>query len=800
MVQGKSMASGKPDIPDLFSRALLLQQEGKVKDAAPLYRRILAADPDHFDSHHMLGLIHASEGDLVEGARSMGHAVRLRPRDEAALSNLGNVLKVMGQLNEALLFQETALTVNQNAPGIWYNRGLVLFEMRRLQDALASFDQAIVLMGGSYPEAQLSRAAALRDLGRLEDGLAGAEAVLVAKPDWAEALKLRGTLLWRLKRPDAALDSFNLALEIEPRSADTLHYRALALAVMGRPGDALASYDAALALNPGDAEVWNNRGNALASLQRYDEALKSFDRATGIQPGHAGALNNRGATLVAQQRFAEAVAAHDEVLKTDPSNGMALFNRAVALSHLERFQEALVGFETVLAVHPRHRYALSSAAQAALNVCDWKKVAQYKDRLLAALHDKSAALSPFILLGYGAAPAAQRACGEDHLADLRLVCSGPWVGPLPAGEKRRIAYVSADFGAHPVGYRLLELARRHDRSRFELHAIMLGSDDGSPARKALAQAFDHFHQVDLKSGAEIAALMRQLGIAVAVDLGGYTQGGRPEIFARRSAPVQVNYLGWPATSGSPCLDYIIADAVVAPRAEQDAYSEAIVHLPGSFFPAGPVPDLGPAPSRQEAGLPESGIVFGCFHQSWKIGQDLFEVWMRLLHQVEGSILWLNNAPPDVRARLEQEAEGRGVSSARLVWAPEVSFEKHMARLQLADMLLDTLPYNAHSSAADALAAGVPVITCRGENFAGRVAASLLRAAGLGETVAAGLAGYEQAALGLARDPAALAAAKAKLAAGQAALFDIDGYVRNLETAYQQMWEQAGTAPVGFSID
>lgn len=796
------MAASMPDIADLFSRALLLQQEGKVKDAAQLYRRILAADPDHFDSHHMLGLIHASGGDLVEAARSIGHAVRLRPRDDAALSNLGNVLKAMGQLKEALLFQETALTVNRNAPGIWYNRGLVLCEMRRFQDALASFDQAIAMVGGSYPEAQLSRAGALGDLGRLEEGLAGAEAALAAQPDWAEALKLRGILLWRMKRPDAALDSFNLALELEPRSAEILHYRALALTSMGRFADALVSFDAALALDPKDAEAWSNRGNALASLQRHDEALESFDRAAAIQPGNAGVLNNRGAVLVAQQRFAEAVAAHEEVLKTDPSNGMALYNRAVALSHLERFQEALVGFEAVLAIHPRHPYALSSAAQAALNACDWKKVAHYEERLLAAVHERRPVIFPFTLVGYGGAPAIQRACAEIYLADQQMVCNGPWMGPLPAVEKRRIAYVSGDFGAHPVGYRLLELARRHDRSRFELHAIVLNADDGSPARKALAEAFDHFHQVDLKSGAEIAALMRELGIGLAVDLGGYTQGARPEIFARRAAPVQVNYLGWPATSGSRCLDYIIADAVVAPRGEQDAYSEAIVHLPGSFFPAGPAPDLAAKPLRQEVGLPDSGLVFGCFHQPWKIRQEVFEVWMRLLQEVQGSVLWLSDAPAEARQRLEQEAEKRGIAKARLIWASPTAFEKHMARLQLADMLLDTVPYNAHSSAADALAAGVPVVTCRGDAFAGRVAASLLQAAGLSEMVAADLGAYEQIALGLARDPAALAAAKAKLAAAKAGLFDIETYVRKLEAAYQQMWEgaESGRPPTGFAID
>ncbi len=761
-----------------------------------LCRRVLNADPGHFDAQQMLGLLHAAEGDLVEAARALGHAVKLRPRDPQVLSNLGNVLRAMGQINEALLFYETALSIERNAPVIWYNRGLVLWDMRRFPDCLASHDCALKL-NPTYPEAQLARAAPLRDMGRLDEAVAACDAALGLRPGWAEAFNLRGGILWRMKRYDAALDSFNRALAQAPKSAEFVNNRGLALSGMDRHQDALQSFDQAVALDPKYAEAWNNRGSALSSLQRFGEAIESFDKALALRPGYPEALNNRAATLLAEGRGEEALADYAASLKAAPGNGATLYNQAVALAELGRFSEALAGFEAVLAVHPQHPYALSGAAMAANNLCEWPKVAGLKGRVIKAVAEESAVIFPFTLLGYCGDPALQRRAAETYLADKRAEGTGPWAGTMPpAPHKLKIAYVSADFGDHPIGRCVAGLLACHDRTGFELYGISI-ADDGGAARQALAQSFDHFHDAARMSDRDLAALMRAQGIDIAVDLTGHTQQGRPGIFAGRTAPVQVTHLGYPGTSGSRAMDYILADAVVAPSSQRPFYSEAIVHLPGSFFPAGPDREIAPAPSRGAMGLPDSGFVFCCFNQNWKITEEVFAVWMRLLIAVEGSVLWLAPCLPEARCNLEQEAEARGVAAGRIVWAKRVDAEQNVVRQQLADLMLDTLPYNAHATAADALLAGLPIVTCQGESFAARVAASLLGAAGLKELVTDNLQDYEALALKLAREPDALMAVKLTLAHNRAALFDLKSHVRALEAAYRHMRERPGRD--GFAV-
>lgn len=791
----------RPDIADMFSRAQILNREGKARDAAGLCRRILAAEPDHFDAHQMLGLFHAGEGDLVEAARSLGHAVKLKPRDPQALANLGSVLRAMGQLNEALLFYETALTVEQNAPGIWYNRGLVLWDMRRFEDALASHNRALDF-GLNYPEAQLARAAPLRDLGRIAEALDATDAALALRPDWAEALNLRGGILWRLGRYDAALDSFNLALTHAPKSAEIVNNRGLALSGLERHQDALESFDQAVALEPKYAEAWNNRGSAMTSLQRFDEAVQSFDKALALKPGYSEALNNRGAALMAEGRGEEALASYAAALKAAPHNSAARYNQAVALTQFGRFAEALAEFEAVLTAFPRHPYALSGAANAALNLCDWPNVARLGEQVRKAVTDGSAIIFPFTLLGYSGDPALQRRAAETYLDDKRAACAGPWTAPLPAvPEKIKVAYVSADFGDHPVGHRLQALLACHDRERFEWHGISLGTGDGGATRLALAEAFDRFHDASRMPDRDVVALMRAQDIDIAMDLTGHTQEGRPGIFAGRAAPVQAAYLGCPGTTGSRCMDYILTDAVVAPFSHKLFYSEAIVHLPGSFFPAGPDRIPSSAPTRKEASLPDGAFVFCCFNQNWKITADIFDVWMRLLSAVEGSLLWLAACPPEARRKLEQAAEARGIPASRLIWAQRVGEKEHLARLGLADLMLDTLPYNAHATAADALLAGVPLVTCRGESFSGRVAASLLTAAGLDEMVTNSLPEYEALALRLAGDPAALAMVRQWLGQNRTALFDLKAHARALETAFRHMRKATGKgeAPAGFAV-
>jgi predicted O-linked N-acetylglucosamine transferase (SPINDLY family) len=791
------------DAAATFARACLLHQQGNLREAAPLYRRVLLANPAHFDAHHMLGLLHAQQGEFLEAVKAIGHALKLEPRNQQALSNFGNVLRTLGQLNEALACYDAAISENRDDAVIWFNRGLLLAEMRRMPDAVASYDRAIAI-APAHGEALFARAAALMDMGRLEEALAACDSTVSARPHMADAFNLRGVLLQRFGRHDAALDAFNIALSIAPGNADYHNNRGLALTALERHEDALKNYDAALAVRPGYVDALNNRGNALASLQRFEEALESHDGLLALRPDHPPTLINKGAALAALQRFDEALAAYDAAAKDRASSNKAHYNRGVALGHMQRFAEALEAFERVLHADPHYPHALSAAASAALNLCDWPKVSQFGQKIERAVAENSAVVAPFTLLGFSEDVVLQLKCARVWLADKGVRCRGPWREAVARGhEKLRIAYVSSDWGAHPVGYQIAALLEEHDRSEFEIHGVSLAADDGSEIRSRLIRACDQFHDVHLLNDRDAAALLRRREIDVAVDLNGHTQYARPGLFAARPAPVQVNWLGYPSTTGSACIDYVIADAHALPFSDQPHYSEMIVHLPDSYFAPGDVPPAAMHPARQQEGLPPEGLVFSCFNQSWKISETLFDVWMRLLREVPGSVLWLKEHPPEVRARLAHEAGARGVDAARLVWAKRSDRVKHLARLGLADLMLDTLPYNAHATASDALWAGVPIISCAGRTFAGRVASSLLYAAGLPELVTATLADYEILAFKLARDSAARADVRERLAKNRARapFFDPHRHARMMEAAFRQMWRnaQSGAAPKGFAL-
>ncbi|MGP1609654.1 MAG: O-linked N-acetylglucosamine transferase, SPINDLY family protein, partial [Burkholderiales bacterium] len=400
--------------------------------------------------------------------------------------------------------------------------------------------------------------------------------------------------------------------------------------------------------------------------------------------------------------------------------------------------------------------------------------------------------------------AEQLQCARTYAARKYPVISPLWVGERYRHDRIRIAYLSADFYLHATSHLMVELFERHDKMHFEVSAWSFGPDTRDAMRARLQKSFEQFHDVRIQSDTEVAALLRAQEIDIAIDLKGFTDGCRPAIFARRVAPIQVNYLGYPGTTGADYMDYIIGDAEVIPEGHDDFYSERVVRLPDSYQ----VNDSkrvisGRVPGRAEAGLPESGFVFSCFNNSYKITPEVFAVWMRLLQRVEGSVLWLLEDNAAASRNLRLEAEAMGVRADRLVFAPRLLPPDHLARHRLADLFLDTLPCNAHTTASDALWAGLPLLTCRGHAFPGRVAASLLRAIGLPELITDSLADYEALAFRLATTPALLADIQSRLAQNKTThpLFDIDRYRRHIESAYITMHEryQRGEVPQGFSV-
>ncbi len=707
-----------------------------------------------------------SRRDWVEAERLCRLVLNAKADYFDALTLLGIIAAQSQRMQEAAELFGRAVTANPNDALAHIKRGNALEELKRLDEALASYEQAIKLKP-EYAEAYSNRGNALKELKRLDEALASYEQAIKFKSDYAEAYSNRGTVLQELKRLDEALASYEQAIKLEPGSADTYYNLGTALQELKRLDEAVASYEQAIELKPGYAVAFNNRGNALKELSRPDEALASFERAIALQPDHAEAYSNRGN----------------------------------ALEELKRPDEALASYEQAIQLKPDLEYLYGAWLHAKTMLCDWTDVENQTAELLARIKNKDKATLPFPVLMLTSSLPLQRKAAEIWANDkCPASLALPKLTRRARTEKIRIGYFSPDFRDHPVAFLTAELFETHDRSRFELTAFSFGPNTNDEMRRRIEAAFDHFVDVRAFSAKDAALLSRKLEIDIAVDLSGFTHNSRPEVFAMRAAPLQVGYLGYPGTMGVDYIDYLIADRIVIPDASQQHYSEKIAYLPNSFqVNDGRRAIADRAFSREELGLPRTEFVFCCFNNSGKITPGTFDGWMRILKQVDGSVLWLSEGNLSVVSNLRKETEARGVSGERLVFARRMPpLAEHLARYRAADLFLDTLPYNAHATASDALWAGLPVLTRTAESFASRVAASLLNAIDLPELIAATQDEYETLAIELATNPERLKESKKKLERNRliAPLFNTKLFTRHIEAAFTQMYErhQAGLPP------
>jgi protein O-GlcNAc transferase len=790
-----------PAVRELLQRAAAAQQRGQPAAAADLCLQALRQKPDCFDALYRLGMLYIQQGRYGDAFEPLRAALAAKPDAVEVLSDFGVLLHMRGHLDEAL----------------------------------ASFDKALAV-APTYANAHNNRGKLLADLSRPEEALASYERAIAARADFAEALNNRGLILQRLGDHAAALASYDKALAVRPSYTRALNNRGTALAELGRYEEALTSYVRALTQQPGYAEAHFNRGNALAKLRRHEEALASYEKALAARPNYAEALDNRGAALAELRRHADALASHESALALDPRSAIALSNRGNAQRNLKRYAEALASYDAALAIAPdavdtlynranmlkemqRHDQALDCYdraralkadhpdafgwVDAALHTCDWRRTEGLIEALVDPIMQGKPTVTPFTLLGISDDPALHLQCAKNYVVEaIPPAAHALWKDGTPH-DRLRLAYLSADLHEHATAYLIAELIELHDRARFEISAISYGHDDGSPMRGRLRQAFDRFHDVSNKSDLDVAKLIKELEIDIAVDLKGYTKDARPQILSHRPAPIQASLLGYPGTMGCDFIDYVIADETVLPFSRQPFYTERIVHLPDCYQPNDRKRAIAESGmTRAQAGLPDDGFVFCCFNSNYKITPAVFDVWMRLLGAVPGSVLWLLRSNTNAEANLRAAAQMRGISPARLIFGDHMPLAEHLARHRLANLFVDTLPYNAHTTTSDALWAGLPVLTCLGTAFAGRVAASLLNAVGLAELVTTSLADYEAAALRLAQDGASLGALRRKLEQNRRThpLFDAGRYRRHIEAAYTTMWHlhQKG-APQGFAV-
>jgi protein O-GlcNAc transferase len=828
---------GNADV--LHSLAQIACQEGRLDDGVDLARQALAVDPRRGRSHNLLGMALARLGRSNDALASFDAAIACAPELADAYGNRGDLLAELGRQTEAIESYDRALKLTPNSIETWCNRGAVLHDLGRHIEALASYDRVIALKP-DFAEVHCSRGQTLVLLGRAEDALTSFGAALAIAPDYVLALVSKGDTLRRLARHeealvsyaraltvkpghvdtligqgaalielarlDAALASFDAALVLEPSNANAHNNRGFVLNALNRRDEALASYECALRIDPNHVEALNNRGVVLSDLALHDAAIASFDRALAAAPEHTGALCNRAKALGTLRRYDEALASADRALAVEPRNADALFTRGNMLLKLERDTQAIAAFEQVLVLEPQHPHAVAVLANAYLTNCDWLNTARMAQELKRCIDDGRSVVAPFVLFGFPLDTADLLACTRHYVA--REI---PQVTPI-AVERRerpsdriRLAYLSGDFGRHPLSYLIVELLERHDRTRFEVIGVSCGPDDGSDIRARVVRSFDRWHDVAALGDRDVVKLLREESADIVIDLSGYTDKGRPGILAYRPAPIQVNYLGFLGSMGAEFIDYVIGDETVLPQEQQPFYAERIVRLPHCFQVNDSTrPISARTPTRREAGLPEQGFVFCCFNGNYKITASVFDIWMRLLHAVDGSVLWLFRSNSRAVVNLQREAAARGIDPSRLIFAAKTSPPEHLARHRIADLFLDTLPINAGATASDALWAGLPIVTRLGNAFPGRISASLLRAIGLPELVTNSAEDYEALALRLAREPELFDAVRRKVSDNRltSPLFDTDRFRIHIEAAYTTMVEshRRGERPRSFSVE
>lgn len=695
----------------------------------------------------------------IESARSIYLALITESPHNAELMHLLGVAEhQLGNHQVALELLDRSIAIDSNCAAYFLSHGTVLYVLKAYGKAIASFDRC-----------------------------------LQVAPESARALYLRGNSLLELDRPKSALNDYEKAIALAPLFPEAYFYRGIALAALGAIEAAIDSYDKAIALKADFAAAYTNRGSLLRKQNKWHLAIANFDEAIRINAELAEAHANRGNSLVELKQYDDAISSYDAAIRLNPNAVDFHVNRGKALQQIRQYDAAIGSYETAIQLNPGCEFLQGIVLHCKMQLADWRCFDLDMRDLLKQIESNQRASPPFFVLAMTASPMLQLQAAATY-ADAWHPANST-LGEITRRRKKekiRIGYYSSDFRDHAMSYLITALFETHDKTRFEVFGFSFGVDDNSPMRKRVASAFNNFIDVRNMSDLEVAALSRKLEIDIAVDLNGFTHDHRAGIFAHRAAPIQVNYLSYAGSMAVEYMDYLIADQTLIPAEYRKYYTEKIAYMPHSYQANIANKEIAPTTlSREEMGLPSSGFVFCCFNNTYKITPVVFDCWMRILHSVESSVLWLLDDNSTAVANLKLEAKARGISSDRIVFAQRAPLDEYFARNALADLFLDTLPYNAHTTASDALWSGLPVLTCQGEAFASRVAASLLRAIDLPELVTDSLERYVSLAVELGKTPAKLDEIRKRLHRNRASspLFDVQLFAKNIEGLYSKMYER-----------
>jgi protein O-GlcNAc transferase len=662
-----------------------------------------------------------------------------------------------GQLDTAETQYRKLLKLLPNNTTLLTNLGTMSLQKGKLEEGVSIIGKSLQI-NPNQPDALYNQGNALKDLMRLNEAISSYDKVIAIKANYPAAYSNRGLVLQELNRPDEALESYNLAIALKSDYADAYYNRGNVLQELNQPEEAIDSYDRAIFLKPNYAEAYSNQGNALRDLKRLDEALACYNHAVALKPNYADAYYNRGNVL----------------------------------NDLKRPNEALASYDRAISLNPDIDFILGYSLHIKMQLCIWDDLPLRLTKLIHKIISDEKVTVPFSVLALIDSPEVQQKTAEIYVNEKypqNLIL--PKIERYYRHSRIRIGYFSADFRNHPVSYLTAELYERHDRNQFEIHAFSFGPDTKDDMNLRIKAGVDHFHDVRMLSDKEIVMLSRKLEIDIAVDLGGFTKDSRTGLFAMQAAPIQISYIGYLGTMAAKYYDYLIADQTIVPTHNQKYYAEKMVYLPS--YQVNDSKQLLPTTvlTRQDQGLPETGFVFCCFNNTYKITPTTFDGWARILKQVEGSVLLLYVDNESAKTNLTKEIMLRGIDPNRLIFAKHLPRLEYLARYQVADLFLDTLPYNAGTTASDALRMGLPVLTCMGHSFASRMAASLLNTVNLPELITTSQEQYESLAIELATHPEKLKSIKDKLVSNlpTAPLYDTSLFTRDLESAYLTMCDR-----------
>ena len=767
-------------VDEQLRKARLYLKEKQFEDAKNIYDLILKKFPKNIRAQQGINFITESnknltttkltqeninelltyynQGDSISVIQKANNLLKKFPTAYMVWNVLGSVHFSLGELPNAAIAFKKVIDLKPDIPEPYNNYGLVLYNKGDLAQSLYFLKKAIDL-NNEYVEAHNNLGNTLKKLNKTNEALKQYYKCLKIRPNYPGAHNNIAIILQEQKHYDKAFSHFKKAIIYKPDYFEAYINLGDLQKEEGKFKDAINSLQKALSINPKSTAANNNLGNVFYELGDFKSAINYFKFALSINPNFVEALNNLGNTFKKQNNIVEAIQCFNNSLSIRPEDE----NIRMQKIHLQS------------------------------QICDWKSIEQDKD-LIPTLGINDQYISPWSALSIEDNPINHRKRSElyaksKYSFDKQNILQDQFLNAKHS--KIRVGYFSADFHNFPGMYLMIGLLEHHNRENFEIYAFSYGPNSDDPMRKRIIKAVDQFIDIKDMTDLEILSLCKDKEIDIAIHRNGYTKNNRTELFSLRIAPIQINYLGYPGTMGANFIDYIIADQIIIPTEYRDCYSEKIIYMPHSYQPNDNKREISRKKiTKSDMGLPEESFVFCSFNNSYKITPEEFHIWMNILNQVEGSVLWLLKSNEWAEENLKKEAEKRGVDINRLVYANKLPHKEHLARLQLADLFIDSFNVNAHTTASDALWAGLPVVTKKGKGFAARVAASLLNAIELPELITDNKNDYQLLILDLAKNPNKLKRIKEKLNKHRLIkpLFNTKQYTENLEDGYKRAYQ------------